>query len=33
VKKGLAALLSSWEPINDDFPEIEDSGVTPEDIF
>ena len=33
VKRGLAALLSSWEPLDEEFPEIEDLIVTPEDIF
>ena len=33
AKKGLAALLSSWEPLDEEFPEIEDLIVTPEDIF
>lgn len=33
TKKGLAALLSSWKPLDDELPEIEDPGVTPEDIF
>ena len=33
AKRGLAALLSSWEPLDEDFPEIEDLIVTPEDIF
>ena len=29
-KKSLAALLASWEPIDDEFPEIDDSP--PEDV-
>jgi antitoxin VapB len=29
-KKSLAALLASWEPIDDEFPEIEDPP--PEDV-
>lgn len=33
AKNGLAALLSSWETINDDFPEIEDPILPQEDIF
>jgi antitoxin VapB len=34
-KRGLAALLASWEPLGEDdkFPEIKDSPVEPEDIF
>ena len=30
-KKGLLALLASWEPLDEDFPEIEDPPATPED--
>jgi len=35
VKKpsGLAELLASWEPLDEEFPEIEDPPVKPEDIF
>jgi antitoxin VapB len=35
VKKpnGLAELLASWEPLEEEFPEIEDPPVQPEDIF
>ena len=33
VKTGLAALLASWKPLDEDFPEIDDTPVTPEDIF
>ena len=35
VKKpnGLAELLASWEPLEEEFPEIEDPPVKPEDIF
>jgi antitoxin VapB len=29
----LAELLASWEPLDDEFPEIEDPPVKPEDIF
>lgn len=29
----LAELLASWEPTEEDFPEIEDKPVEPEDIF
>jgi len=32
-KRGLAALLDSWEPLTDALPEIEDRVVEPEDIF
>lgn len=32
-KRGLAALLDSWEPLDEAFPEIEDLPVEPEDIF
>jgi antitoxin VapB len=32
-KKGLTALLDSWEPMSEDFPEIEDLAPAPEDIF
>ncbi len=30
---GLPALLASWEPLDDDFPETEEFRVAPEDIF
>ncbi|KAB2932588.1 MAG: antitoxin [Candidatus Contendobacter sp.] len=35
VKKpnGLAELLASWEPLDEEFPTIEDPPVQPEDIF
>jgi len=33
IKTGLAALLASWKPLDEDFPEIDDTPVTPEDIF
>jgi antitoxin VapB len=35
VKKpnGLAELLASWEPLEEEFPEIEDPPVKPEVIF
>jgi antitoxin VapB len=33
VKDSLAALLASWEPLDDDFPETEDFDIAPEDIF
>jgi antitoxin VapB len=29
----LAELLASWEPLDEEFPEIEDPPVKPEDIF
>lgn len=29
----LAELLASWEPLEEEFPEIEDPPVKPEDIF
>jgi antitoxin VapB len=32
-RKGLIALLDSWEPMSEDFPEIEDRVPEPEDIF
>jgi antitoxin VapB len=32
-KRGLTALLDSWEPMPEDFPEIEDKVPAPEDIF
>jgi antitoxin VapB len=32
-KKGLAALLDSWEPLNEEFPEIDDPLVAPTEIF
>ncbi|MCI0403714.1 MAG: antitoxin [Acidobacteria bacterium] len=31
--KTLAELLASWEPLEEDFPELEDQPVKPEDIF
>lgn len=31
--KGLAALLDSWEPLAEDFPQIADPPPAPEDIF
>jgi len=33
IKTGLAALLASWKPLDEDFPEIDDTPVRPEDIF
>ena len=32
-KKGLLALLSGWEPLDEDFPEIADEVPAPKDIF
>ena len=32
-KIALAALLDSWEPLDEEFPEIEDRFVAPEDMF
>ena len=32
-KRGLAALLDSWQPLVEDFPEIDDRPPQPEDIF
>jgi antitoxin VapB len=31
--KGLAALLDSWAPLDEEFPDIEDAPPTPKDIF
>ncbi len=31
--KGLAALLDSWEALDEEFPEIADPPPTPKDIF
>ena len=31
--KGLAALLDSWGPLTEDFPELADPPPAPEDIF
>ncbi len=33
VKTGLLALLATWEPLDEDLPEIEDAPVMPEDFF
>jgi len=30
---GLLELLAKWSPLDEDFPEIEDKPVVPEDIF
>jgi antitoxin VapB len=32
-KSGLAALLDSWEPFDEEIPSIEDPPVAPQDIF
>ena len=32
-KKGLLALLASWEPMDEEFPPIEDLPTKPEDVF
>ena len=32
-RKGLAALLDSWEPLAEEFPEIADPPPAPKDIF
>lgn len=32
-REGLAALLDSWEPLAEPFPEIADPPPTPKDIF
>ena len=32
-KRGLAALLDSWEPLDEDIPEIEDRPPESKDIF
>ena len=32
-KMGLAALLDSWGPLDDDIPEIDDPPLPPKDIF
>ena len=32
-KKGLPALLDSWEPLDEDFPDIEDMPTRPEDVL
>ncbi|MFG1365881.1 antitoxin [Xanthobacter sp. V7C-1B] len=30
---GLLALLATWQPLNEDFPTVEDKPAEPEDIF
>jgi len=32
-KQGLLALLASWEPLDEEFPEIDDPPTSAEDIF
>jgi antitoxin VapB len=32
-KRGLTALLDSWAPLDEEFPEIDDAPPTPTDIF
>jgi len=32
-ENGLVSLLDSWQPLEDDFPEIPDAQVTSEDVF
>lgn len=32
-RRGLAALLDSWEPLDEEFPEIEDAPPAPKDVF
>lgn len=32
-KNRLAALLDSWEPLDEEFPEIDDPPPSPKDIF
>lgn len=32
-KRGLTALLDSWEPLPEGLPEIDDKAPEPEDIF
>ncbi len=32
-RKGLAALLDSWEPLTEEFPRIADAPPAPRDIF
>lgn len=30
---GLLVLLATWQPLDEDFPEIEDAPASPEDVF
>jgi antitoxin VapB len=32
-KRGLTALLDSWAPLDEEFPEIDDAPPIPKDIF
>jgi antitoxin VapB len=32
-KRGLATLFDSWQPMTEDFPEVDDPPPEPEDIF
>ncbi len=32
-QRGLVALLDSWKPLMDDFPDIDDAPPAPRDIF
>ena len=32
-RKSLLELLANWEPLDEDFPTMEDSPVEPEEIF
>jgi antitoxin VapB len=32
-KRGLAALLDSWEPMDESLPELDDPPPEPEDVF
>jgi len=32
-REGLAALLDSWEPLTEEFPQIADPPLAPKDIF
>ena len=32
-KRGLLALLATWEPLDDEFPEIADEPAKSEDVF
>jgi antitoxin VapB len=33
VKPGLLALLATWEPLDEDLPELNDPPTTAEDVF
>ena len=32
-RKGLAALLDSWQPLDEELPEVDDPSPAPKDIF